>query len=281
MIDVRTCDAKPPHEVQDKMIFLGKLRGSEDDVNAKLRREMQRWLAAPAGAVITRTDPYRPALSETALVLEAATLGKNGAAQTQLLERFPRLPGVMMMLCYACLTAALCLTLPWVVPRGSFFPIFGDGWDGGAIPNITLATAVLLLFAMEVMGRVSRRVEKHQHTRQLRAPPFFGRAPVRHHAKVRTVALLLGSVIGLGLGWASGALGFHTTGWQVAVPVATGCALLGVLVQGTLQITVDSAVSRASLLVKSWMAAAVSGRGGRSREDISKGAHRTPINGGR
>ena len=27
-IDVRNCDAKRPHEVQDKKIFLGKLRGT-------------------------------------------------------------------------------------------------------------------------------------------------------------------------------------------------------------------------------------------------------------
>ena len=43
--------------------------GSEDDMNEKLRREMRRWLAASAEAVITRTDPYRPALDATAMAL--------------------------------------------------------------------------------------------------------------------------------------------------------------------------------------------------------------------
>ena len=51
------------------MTYLFSGVGSEDDVNEKLRREMRRWLAASAEAVITRTDPYRPALDESAMAL--------------------------------------------------------------------------------------------------------------------------------------------------------------------------------------------------------------------
>ena len=69
-IEVRDCDAKRPHEIQDKAIFLGKLQGIEDEVNAKLRREMRRWLAEAAEGVIARTDPHRPPLTEAQLALE-------------------------------------------------------------------------------------------------------------------------------------------------------------------------------------------------------------------
>ena len=40
---------------------------------------------------------------------EAGTLGKKGAAQTQWLERYPRLPGITMLLSFACLMGILCL----------------------------------------------------------------------------------------------------------------------------------------------------------------------------
>jgi hypothetical protein len=49
-IDVRSCDAKLPHEITDKKIFLGIMSGIEDEVNARLRKEMQRWLCEPARA---------------------------------------------------------------------------------------------------------------------------------------------------------------------------------------------------------------------------------------
>ena len=57
-IEVRECDAKRPHEIQDKAIFLAKLSGDEDAVNAKLRREMGRWLADAAEGVIRRHSQH-------------------------------------------------------------------------------------------------------------------------------------------------------------------------------------------------------------------------------
>ena len=97
-IEVRDCDAKRPHEIQDKAIFLSKLRGIEDDVNDKLRKEMQRWLCDAAEGVIERTDPARPPLGLEAMRLEVADTGKLAARLTQLLEKWPRIVPVMHML---------------------------------------------------------------------------------------------------------------------------------------------------------------------------------------
>ena len=77
-IEVRDCDAQRPHEIQDKQIFLGKLRGVEDEVNAKLRRELRRWLCEAAEGVIERTDPRRPRLDGAAMALERAEIGEGG-----------------------------------------------------------------------------------------------------------------------------------------------------------------------------------------------------------
>eukprot|EP01045_Picozoa_sp_COSAG04_P013341 COSAG04_NODE_942_length_9261_cov_7.725278_5_plen_1550_part_00 len=122
-IEVRDCDAKRPHEIQDKAIFLGKLRGIEDEVNAKLRREMRRWLAEAAEGVLSRTDPHRLPLTEAELALEEATIGEGKLGVTRYccvgsFERWPRrlpLLGVLALLGAIGLWATLPLgtTVPW------------------------------------------------------------------------------------------------------------------------------------------------------------------------
>ena len=77
-IEVRNCDAKRPHEVQDKRIFLTKLAGMEDDVNARLRRAMQRWLADAASVVLRRCDPRRGPMGPEELEIEIADIGAGG-----------------------------------------------------------------------------------------------------------------------------------------------------------------------------------------------------------
>ena len=73
---------------------------------------------------------------------------------------------------------------------------------------------------------------------------------MRNRGKVRTIGIALGVVFGSALGWAADMLGASITGWAVGVPVAIACTVLSMLVQGTLDITVDAAMSRASLVVK-------------------------------
>jgi hypothetical protein len=94
-IDVRECDAKRPHEIQDKEIFLSKLQGQEGSVNDKLRRKMREWLTHTAGAVLTRTDPWRSGLDAEAMALEVSAIGESAARKTALLERWPRLPTLL------------------------------------------------------------------------------------------------------------------------------------------------------------------------------------------
>lgn len=96
-IDVRECDAKRPHEIQDKEIFLRKLQGQEDAVNDKLRRKMREWLTHTAAGVLTRTDPWRPGLDAEAMALEVFAIGERAARKTALLERWPRLPTLLVI----------------------------------------------------------------------------------------------------------------------------------------------------------------------------------------
>eukprot|EP01045_Picozoa_sp_COSAG04_P018514 COSAG04_NODE_1718_length_5812_cov_4.154210_3_plen_980_part_00 len=249
-IEVRDCDAKRPHEIQDKAIFLSKLRGIEDDVNEKLRKEMQRWLADAAAGVLVRTDPQRPPLGAAQMALESADIGTSGARVTQFLEKYPRLPGVLTLVSQTSLIMMFVLVLPWLIPDGPFFPIGGDSWHMGDIPSSTLAAAVLMLFAMEMIGRAARTIEKHQLTRQLRAPPLFGQAAVRHCEKARTAGLLLGVAVGIVLGYVADWLRWSFSGWQTAVPAGLACLVLSVFVQMTLEMSVDAAASRASLSAK-------------------------------
>ena len=126
-IDVRDCTAKLPHEITDKKVFLGIMSGIEDEVNARLRKEMQRWLCEAAEDVIERTDPRRARLGEAAMAMEVAQTGDwwwrhlrlgrcrgdrwvflydildltiidGGARLTRLLEWLPRLPPLVVLL---------------------------------------------------------------------------------------------------------------------------------------------------------------------------------------
>ena len=95
-IDARSCDAKRPHEIQDKAIFLGKLRGIEDEVNAKLRQELRRWLCDAAEGVICRTDPRRPRLDGAAIAMEVAEIGDRWWERLEMERRFLVFPTVRM-----------------------------------------------------------------------------------------------------------------------------------------------------------------------------------------
>ena len=111
-IEVRNADAKRPHEIQDKKIFLGKLRGSEDDVNGKLRSEMRRWLANAAAGVVQRLRPDRPPLSLAELEAEGSA---ELVAQAVQLERRPRLPVIYQTA--GLLMPVLGLSLASLVPQ--------------------------------------------------------------------------------------------------------------------------------------------------------------------
>ena len=191
-IDVRNCDAKRPHEVQDKAIFLGKLAGVEDDVNEKLRKRMQRWLCEAAETVIERTDPRRPPLDESAMRLEVAVTGDcwwrgslcyrplrrkttccarrkticcatriehGGAKLTRLLERLPRM-------------ATLVEALGFLIVGSAFIPL-AVWWNEEAASGLWGALAFGIFYFGGLVAGMGMQLIQHQQKRQLRQPSLY------------------------------------------------------------------------------------------------------------
>eukprot|EP01045_Picozoa_sp_COSAG04_P014502 COSAG04_NODE_1091_length_8331_cov_12.367954_1_plen_1314_part_00 len=207
-IEVRDCDAKRPHEIQDKAIFLGKLQGIEDEVNAKLRKEMRRWLAEAAEGVLSRTDPHRPPLTEAELAVEEAhskgswinpwgllclcfccCFRPTGAKATRLLERRPRLPAVLNGLALGCIVAALA-GVWWFGIRAK--------WRGEKFEDeealAMLGGALLLMFLGFGLNFLAGHLQEHQAARQLRRPPLLGARAFQQRRAIVTAASLLGFV---------------------------------------------------------------------------------------
>ena len=185
-IDVRSCDAKRPHEIQDKKIFLSKLHGIEDEVSAKLRRELQQWLVLASEEVIYRTDPHRPRLDSAAMALEAAEIGDywwkelalgrdkswwlscglpyavyvkgGGARLTALLERLPRMAPLVILLGYLMRSASFIALGVW------WWGVEGAGSSSGW-------WALALFLGGSSMTWVGEDFGEHQGSRQLRRTP--------------------------------------------------------------------------------------------------------------
>ena len=192
-IEVRDCDAKRPHEIQDKVIFLGKLHGMEDAVNAKLRKEMQRWLAESAKKVLWRTSPHRDPMGEEELEVEAAAIGEgsgslccaSGAKRTRFLENWPRLPALLRPLGL----------LPMLVALGLAAKGKSMMKPGMMKPENPYSIAVSGCFlAMLALDFLAKPLLKHQTDRQLRQPPVLGAWMGRHSFAALRVAALLGFV---------------------------------------------------------------------------------------
>lgn len=272
-IDVRDCDAKRPHEIQDKGIFLSKLRGIENEVNDKLRSEMRRWLAASAEMVIYRTDPDRDPLDDETLALE------DGAWQIRLartLERWPKLP-LVSAIAGALVSAGglnyICVS--WAKAKVAEIDTASAGSDDGAIPvritsKVTIeAFRTFIDLSMEIwsgLGSVDGAtyfisialvglaavfvgglLSQHQANRQLRQPPMCGSWATRHKDAISNV-LLVFCVIG----WpCTFALAFS---WQVGVPASQVTVLAGVFVWLSVQLPLDNAaeaaINRARLCAK-------------------------------
>ena len=120
-IEVRNCDAKRPHEIQDKAVFLSKLAGVEDEVNDKLRKAMQLWLAETAQGVLARSDPSREPLGPAEIELEIAQNQVRWCIcccpmtvkVTRLLERWPRLPMLLLLLGVSTMLATIGMAAKW------------------------------------------------------------------------------------------------------------------------------------------------------------------------
>ena len=256
-IAVQECDAKRPHEIQDKAIFLGKLRGIEDLVNAKLRKEMQRWLAEASEAVLWRTDPYREQLGPAALALEVTHIGEGGncrrccrlccwpiptgAKATRLIENFPRLSGLLIVLGFlAALFGIGFLILAW--DKNTDCLANSPGCHvlaymfAGAAGCIVVCSA--LLFS-------SIPLVQHQVRRQLRNPPLFGAWATRHRhaifwamARPGPVGFMLVLIL----------FGFH---WAVAMVFGIIiAAIVTFAVSVPLAFNIENAAFRAELAVK-------------------------------
>eukprot|EP01043_Picozoa_sp_COSAG02_P054361 COSAG02_NODE_6144_length_3769_cov_2.667302_1_plen_949_part_01 len=199
-IEVRNCSAKRPHEIEDKRIFLAKLRGIEDEVNTRLQRELRRWLCEAAESVIERTDPQRPALDEAGMALEVAQTGDcwwtqlsverdpfcgcaprisisgGGARLTALLERLPRLPQLMILL--------------GMLAQVAFIASLGVWWLEGA-GSSWLWLALALAFGMFLFTPIGLELRDYQRKRQLRRPTLLGEWATRYNKEIARTALQL------------------------------------------------------------------------------------------
>lgn len=209
-IDVRECDAKRPHEIQDKGIFLKRLSGVEDEVNRKLRTEMQRWLCDAADSVLYRTDPLRPKLDRDAMEMELQSTGKAGARTAWFLEQWPCilpllgwLDSVLMAIAFYLFGAvgattgiwgwsALGLAVfgvillflggpfketlqPWVFVAAAVFTVLRV-WQGTPSTQALWSWAALLLGAAAMIMWIgpTQELEEFREARQLRHPPLCG-----------------------------------------------------------------------------------------------------------
>ena len=222
-IEVRNCDAKRPHEVQDKAVFLAKLAGIEDDVNDKLRKAMERWLVDSASLVLQRSDPQRAPMGPAELQIEIADIGEGsycqpggptGAKATQLLEHYPSLPRliwIVIMVGWICLShAAAALSLKPEADSAERSDgtgsIDGDGSGSGISDDISayssnhdfdlfvelcFVTGALWLITYFLISIVisPSRLDRHQTERHLRPPPVCHRWS--HRRLALAVAVLL------------------------------------------------------------------------------------------
>lgn len=251
-IDVRECDAKRPHEVQDKTIFLSKLHGIEDDVNAKLQRELLRWLCEAAEGVVARTNPQRPRLDTDAMDLEKKDIGEGSwcsggirfmsrknhhgcfclcvpgifptqAKLTWLLEVFPWLGPVVVMLGVLTMASSMYTLGIWYLPLTT-------GLEGGDDMDDTwMWISCCLLFVGSPLALLGGQLKAHQERRQLRRPPPFGAWATRHAVGIRNcLYLVLVVVLPAGLGYSIGwPLGLLATLAGLIISTALATPLFG------------------------------------------------------
>ena len=206
-IEVRNCDAKRPHEIQDKSIFLSKLSGMEDEVNEKLRKQMQSWLCKAAEGVIARTDPFRAVLDEAAMALEAVDIGQSrleclcccccgrgGAKLTRLLERWPQLP---LMLLFLSIPVAMLVIWYEEVSFRIGINSGSSADDSTASLDSTLNHIYICFFGQVVAAPLllfGSILSKHQAERQLRRPPLICDCVTQHAVVSGKVGCLLAAV---------------------------------------------------------------------------------------
>ena len=252
-IEVRDCDAKRPHEIQDKSIFLKKLHGIEDEVNEKLRHRMQGWLCEASKDVIYRTDPSRARLDEAAMAIEVATTGDcwdGGAKLTQLLERLPRLPPLLTMLAVPMVLAGLFELLALFMLLTSGLSSLTSKVKSGETTTTRVVVTILLLgvvglgllFGGWMVNKLGFQFAKHQEARQLRQPALLGSWAMRQNHNTIYFLVLVGVI--------------------VAVTVLTDIAPFGIMaglvaafaVSVPLQLGRNISASRASLCAKAgWL----------------------------
>eukprot|EP01044_Picomonas_judraskeda_P022954 COSAG03_NODE_5883_length_1156_cov_1.553453_1_plen_216_part_10 len=163
-IDVRDCDAKRPHEIQDKQIFLAKIK-DKDEVNRKLQKEMRTWLADAALDVIHRTHPERPALTAAEQATEAKAAG--GARKTRVLEACPHLPAVLnIMGTLGLFAGAMAEMAVFLLLVGSDQRLLDE--DEKMFRLFVAACVGIPLIIATVY--VAHKLGQHQKSRQLRRP---------------------------------------------------------------------------------------------------------------
>jgi hypothetical protein len=176
-IDSRMAEATVAADQEKIFGAIESLPGGFDGLNAKMRTAQRRWLAAAAAGVLTRTDPYRPPLSEAELA----------GAKTRLLERWPRLPYLLGWLGRSCV-APILVHLCWLYGAIIWQDIHSDSDGGGETIGALCALAIL----GAVLLVTSSLLEKHQVQRQLRRPPLLGARAFQQRRAITAAAVLAG-----------------------------------------------------------------------------------------
>lgn len=225
-IDVRKCDAKRPHEISDKQIFLNKLSGEEDTVNKKLQKEMQRWLCRAAERAVHRTSPYRKSLDQKQIKLEKDTVGKPRALLARGLETVPAIGQIARLFGTMVLVVCAVIFGNWLIsdeaiasgsnstvtsePVPSWLEWLGDPQQTDACVSDwrdCKQSALTPLPSALVLVAGGYGLEVYQARRQLRRPPLFGEVMTRNRLGISLAIALAFSTLVPYFAWING--GWH------------------------------------------------------------------------
>ncbi len=197
-IDARLAEATKEKDREQIFAAIERLPGGFAGLNEQMQQAQREWLAESAQGVLARSDPSREPLGLVEMELEVAAIGEgswcccccpfcfwpNGAKATRLVERWPKLPMLLVLLGGFELLAVFLIEIVGLSVTEA----------NDVLPLMKLVTVLSLVKMFPGLY-----LRDHQRERGLRpAPPLLGAWALRHRqAVVGAVGLL--SVAGVPL----------------------------------------------------------------------------------